>query len=97
MFSQLSWKTRVFSTLSSGCSNIRYWEERRDRLREGLRATDQVHLEGFPEEMNLYADIRSLLPRLSGILGDMNMPLASAQVKSEFADLIDLVTAKLGE
>ena len=76
---------------------VQFWEKRRDRLGKALQSTDQAHLEGFREEMDLYADIRSLLPRLSAILGDMNMPPASAQVKSGFADLIDLVAAKLGE
>ena len=76
-------------------SYVEYWEQKRDELDAAMKRVSADNLHGFREDIDLYAEIRSLLPRLTDILKDMNALTPKIHRESDFADLFEAVTEKL--
>jgi hypothetical protein len=74
---------------------VRYWEQKRDELDAAMKRVSADNLQGFREEIDLYAEIRTLLPRLTDVLKDMNTLNPETHRGSDFAALFDSVMAKL--
>jgi hypothetical protein len=54
-------------------------------------------MDGFREDIDLYAEIRALLPRLMDVLRDMNTLTPDLHRQSDFSEIYDAVMAKLEE
>ena len=76
---------------------VRFWEEQTKELDKAIRSVSSVNLQGFREDIDLYAEIRNYLPRLADILRDMNAQTSQIQADSGFSDLFEAVMAKLAE
>lgn len=76
---------------------VRYWEQQIQELDAEMKTVSAAHMNGFREDIDLYSEIRTHLPRLADILKDMNALTPDIHRKSDFGELFDAVMAKLEE
>lgn len=74
---------------------VEYWEQRRDELDAAMKKVSAASLQGFREDIDLYAEIRDLLPELTNVLKNMNTLTADAQRASGFKELFEAVMDRL--
>jgi hypothetical protein len=66
-------------------------------LNDEMKSVSSEYLDGIREDIDLYADIRKYLPRLTDILRDMNTLTVEIHSKTGFEELIKAVEAKMEE
>lgn len=76
---------------------VQYWEHQFVNLDAGMRTVSAANMHGFREDIDLYAKIRALLPRLTDILRDMNTLTSDIHRESNFKELVNAVIAKLAD
>ncbi len=76
---------------------VQHWEAQFSELDEAMRSVSQANLEGFRDDIDLYSEIRRTLPKLTGILKDMNTLTAKIHIDSGFEQLFEALEAKLSE
>jgi small GTP-binding protein len=76
---------------------VQYWEKQLKDLDKAIRSVSATNLDGFREDIDLYAEIRANLPRLTDILKDMNTLTSTIHRDEEFQTLFDAIMAKLEE
>ncbi len=76
---------------------VEHWEKKKDDLDDIMKNVSAANMEGFREDIDLYAEIRTLLPRLMDVLKDMNTLTPEMHADSDFAQIFDNVMAKLEE
>ncbi len=76
---------------------VQYWEKKKRDLDGAMKSVSTEYLEGFREEIDLYADIRKYLPQLANILKDMNTLTAKIHTDTGFNELIKAVESKMAE
>jgi internalin A len=74
---------------------VRYWEQEFQKLDNELKTVSSVHLEGFREDIDLYAEIRQYLPNLTNLLRDMNSLTTKIHKESGFEALFEAIEQKL--
>ena len=62
-----------------------------------MKSVSSEYLDGFREDIDLYADIRKYLPRLTDILRDMNTLTVEIHSKTGFEGLIQAIETKMEE
>jgi hypothetical protein len=60
-----------------------------------MKEVSSANLQGFREDIDLYEEIRALLPRLTDVLKDMNTLTTEIHRSSNFEQLHEAVMAKL--
>ena len=76
---------------------VKYWEKEIQDLDEQMKGVSQANLQGFREDIDLYADIRKYLPRLTDILRDMNTLTVEIHSETGFEELVRAAAAKIEE
>ncbi|MEH2393211.1 MAG: COR domain-containing protein [Nostoc sp.] len=76
---------------------VEYWENKVQELDAALKKVSAANLDGFREDIDLYAEIRQYLPRLANILKDMNTLTPDIHSKSEFESLLNAIAQRLDE
>jgi small GTP-binding protein len=76
---------------------VKYWEGKKNELETFMREVSAANMDGFREDIDLYTEIRALLPRLMDVLKDMNTLTADLHRQSNFSEIFDAVMAKLEE
>ena len=74
---------------------IQYWEEKREELDEMIKTVSAANLEGFREDIDLYTEIRMLLPELMNVLKNMNTLTPEIHLQSDFTELFRAVMTRL--
>ena len=76
---------------------VQHWEGQLKELDDAMKTVSATNMQGFREDIDLYAEIRANLPRLTDILKDMNTLTPSIHRDADFQTLFDAVMAKLEE
>jgi len=76
---------------------VQFWEKQLKELDNAMKTVSATNMQGFREDIDLYAEIRANLPRLTDILKDMNTLTPSIHRDADFQTLFDAVMAKLEE
>jgi hypothetical protein len=76
---------------------VKHWENKKNELDALMKEVSSANLDGFREDIDLYAEIRALLPRLMDVLKDMNTLTPDLHRQSGFSEIFDAVMAKLEE
>ncbi|NIM15297.1 MAG: TIR domain-containing protein [Candidatus Aminicenantes bacterium] len=76
---------------------VQYWEKKKKALDDEMKSVSSEYLDGFREDIDLYADIRKYLPRLTDILRDMNTLTVEIHSQTGFEELVKAAAAKLEE
>jgi hypothetical protein len=76
---------------------VKYWDGKKRAPDEAMKSVSGEYLEGFREEIDLYADIRKYLPQLTNILKDMNALTAKIHTETGFEELIKAIERKMAE
>ena len=76
---------------------VRHWEKQLKELDEEMKTVSSANLEGFRDDIDLYAEIRASLPRLANLLKDMNTLSPNLHHGSNFAAIVDAVTKRLAD
>ncbi|WP_414518908.1 COR domain-containing protein, partial [Nostoc sp. PCC 9305] len=76
---------------------VEYWENKVQELDAALKKVSAANLDGFREDIDLYAEIRQYLPRLANILKDMNTLTPDIHSKSDFEELLNAIAHRLDE
>ena len=76
---------------------IRYWEERKGKLEGALREVGAENLQGFREELDMYAKIRAMIASITHVLRDMNALTPDKHTSSGFESLIQTVRVRVSE
>jgi hypothetical protein len=71
------------------------WEEEIKKLEDALKSVSPANLQGFREDIDLYTEIRQLLPNLTNILKDMNTLTVQTHKESGFETLFNAIENKL--
>jgi hypothetical protein len=66
-------------------------------LDDEMKDVSSEYLDEFREDMDLYADIRKYLPKLTNILRDMNVLTAKIHTETGFDELIHAIERKIAE
>ena len=74
---------------------VRHWEEQVGKLDEAMKTVSAANLQGFREDIDLYAEIRARLPQLADILRHMNTLTPDLHRASDFAEVFDAVMTRL--
>ena len=74
---------------------VKYWEEKKNELDDLMKTVSSANLEGFRDDIDLYAEIRALLPGLINILKNMNTLTQEIHRTMGFVELIEAVTEKV--
>ena len=74
---------------------VQYWEEEIKKLEDALKSVSAANLQGFREDIDLYTEIRQLLPNLTNILKDMNTLTVQTHKESGFETLFNAIENKL--
>ncbi|NIO85678.1 MAG: toll/interleukin-1 receptor domain-containing protein, partial [Candidatus Aminicenantes bacterium] len=76
---------------------VQYWEKKKKALDDKMKSVSSEYMDGFREDIDLYADIRKYLPRLTDILRDMNTLTVEIHSQTGFEELVQAAAAKLEE
>jgi hypothetical protein len=76
---------------------IEHWEKKKDELDEVMKRVSAANMEGFREDIDLFTEIRTLLPRLMNTLKNMNTLTPEIHQKSGFSEIFNAVMEKLEE
>ncbi len=76
---------------------VQYWEKKKKALNDKMKSVSSEYLDGFREDIDLYADIRKYLPRLTDILRDMNTLTVEIHSETGFEELVRAAAAKIEE
>ncbi len=76
---------------------VKHWENKKNELDDLIKTVSAANLDGFREDIDLYTEIRALLPRLMDVLKDMNTLTPDLHRQSEFSEIFGAVMAKLEE
>jgi internalin A len=76
---------------------VKYWEKKKKALDDKMKSVSSEYLDGFREDIDLYADIRQYLPRLTDILRDMNTLTVEIHSQTGFEELVRAAAAKIEE
>lgn len=76
---------------------VQHWEQQLKELDDAMKTVSAANMQGFREDIDLYAEIRANLSRLTDILKDMNTLTPSIHRDADFQTLFDAVMAKLEE
>lgn len=76
---------------------VEHWEKKKDELDEVMKRVSAANMEGFREDIDLYAEIRTLLPKLMDVLKNMNTLKPEIHQRSGFTEIFNAVMAKLEE
>jgi internalin A len=76
---------------------VKYWEGEIKSLDDELKGVSAANMEGFREDIDLYAEIRRYLPNLTNLLKDMNSLTAKIHQESGFEALFTAIEQKLSE
>ncbi|MEA5601584.1 COR domain-containing protein, partial [Nostoc sp. UHCC 0252] len=76
---------------------VKYWENKVQELDAALKEVSAANLDGFREDIDLYAEIRQYLPRLANILKDMNTLTPGIHSESDFEELLNAIAVRLDE
>lgn len=74
---------------------VRYWEEQIRRFDMALRSVSSANLQGFRDEIDIYAEIRKNIAELTYILKDINSPPPEIHNESDFAELIQIIEQRV--
>jgi hypothetical protein len=74
---------------------VQHWEAQIRELDEALKGVSAANLKGFRDEIDQYSEIRRTVAELTAILANMNTLSPEMHSDSDFALLIDAVSAKL--
>ena len=75
---------------------IKYWEDEIKQFDEGLKEVSAANLQGFREEIDLYARIRNNISELTNILKNMNTLTPDIHNQSKFEELVKAIEDSLG-
>ena len=76
---------------------VEYWEQQFKELDDAMKRVSSANMHGFREDIDLYAEIRANLPRLTDILKDMNTLTPTIHRDANFKTLFEAVMNKLKE
>ena len=76
---------------------VMHWEQKKDQLENVMKQVSAANMDGFREDIDLYTEIRALLPKLMDVLKDMNTLTPDLHRQSGFSEIFDAVMAKLEE
>lgn len=76
---------------------VKHWENKKNELDALMKEVSSANMDGFREDIDLYTEIRALLPKLMDVLKDMNTLTPDLHRMSEFSEIFDAVMAKLEE
>ena len=76
---------------------VEHWEKKKDELDDVMKHVSAANMDGFREDIDLYTEIRALLPNLMDVLKNMNALTPDLHRESGFAEIFDTVIAKLEE
>ncbi|MCP5101962.1 MAG: TIR domain-containing protein, partial [bacterium] len=76
---------------------VQYWEKKKKALDDKMKSVGAEYLDGFREDIDLYADIRKYLPRLTDILRDMNALTVEIHSETGFEELVNAAAGKMEE
>ena len=76
---------------------VMHWERKKDQLEDVMKQVSAANMDGFREDIDLYTEIRALLPKLMDVLKDMNTLTPDLHRQSGFSEIFDAVMAKLEE
>jgi tetratricopeptide (TPR) repeat protein len=76
---------------------VQFWEQQLKELDDAMKTVSATNMQGFREDIDLYAEIRANLPRLTDVLKDMNTLTPAIHRDANFQTLFDAVMAKLQE
>lgn len=74
---------------------VQHWERETSELDSLMKTVSAADMEGFREDIDLYTEIRALLPSLTDILSDMNTLTPDMHRKSGFEQIFDAVMERL--
>ncbi len=74
---------------------VEHWEKKKDELDAVMKRVSAANMEGFRDDIDLYAEIRALLPKLLDVLKNMNALTPEIHQQSGFSELFNAVMAKL--
>ncbi len=74
---------------------VKHWEDKRDELDHLMKSVSTANMEGFRDDIDLYTDIRALLPDLMNILRRMNTLTPDIHLQSDFTELCTAVMTRL--
>jgi hypothetical protein len=87
---------KVFDPLDR-LSYIKHWDSKIDELDTAMRSVTAAHLEGIREDLDLYADIRATIARLTDVFRDMNMFTPDRHKGSTFEAVLAAIEKHLSE
>ena len=70
---------------------VQHWENKKSELDELMKSVSAANMDGFREDIDLYAEIRTLLPNLMDVLKDMNTLTPEIHRKSGFSEIFDAI------
>lgn len=76
---------------------VKHWEGKQTELDAVMKQVSAANLQGFREDIDLYAEIRALLPNLMDVLKNMNALTPDLHRESGFSEIFEAVMAKLDE
>jgi hypothetical protein len=74
---------------------VQFWEKQLADLDAALKTVSAANLQGFRDEIDLYAQIRAALPELAAILKNINALTPGVHRESGFAQLVDAVLRRI--
>ena len=75
---------------------VKYWEAEVEKLDHKIRELKALsNLEGVTDDLNLYAEIRSNIARLTNVLRDVNTLSQDRHISTDFSQLSKLIQEKI--
>ncbi|MGB3077831.1 MAG: hypothetical protein WBB31_02040, partial [Saprospiraceae bacterium] len=75
---------------------VKFWEGQLENLQKKVKELNSLsYIEGITDDLNLYAEIRNNIARLTGILRDINTLNVTIHVESDYRDLIQSIKRKI--
>ncbi len=75
---------------------VKYWETQLMNLQNKVKELNSLsYIEGITDDLNLYAEIRNNIARLTGILRDINTLNITIHRESDYEDLVKAIKEKI--